>query len=125
MFAANSHRIRLATDEDADTLRRLAEHSSQPPLTGRVLIGQIDGVPAAALSLRDGRIVADAFRRTDHVVANLRVRAVARRALEATPALRQRLLAPPPAWYRAGSMPASGSMSHNAHAEHEPVLVAA
>ena len=36
MISANS--IRYATDEDAQTLERLAELDSQPPLSGPVLI---------------------------------------------------------------------------------------
>jgi hypothetical protein len=39
MFSANAYRIRFATADDADTLRRLAERGSQEPLVGRVLIG--------------------------------------------------------------------------------------
>lgn len=97
MISANAHQIRFATDEDGDALRRLAESDSQKPLDGRVLIGQIDGTPAAALSLQDGRSVADPFERTDHLVANLRMRAGAIRAYEVTPSLRERLLAALPA----------------------------
>ena len=51
MFAANTYEVRLATEDDADALRRLAELDSRTPLAGRVLIGQIAGSPAAALSL--------------------------------------------------------------------------
>jgi len=32
MFAANTYRIRLATDEETDALRGLAEENSQQPL---------------------------------------------------------------------------------------------
>jgi hypothetical protein len=97
MISANAHQIRFATDKDADWLKRLAETDSQQPLDGRVLIGQIDGTPAAALSLHDGRVIADPFERTDHLVANLRMRAGAIRAYEVTPSLRERLLAALPA----------------------------
>src|SRR5215207_11142576 len=51
MFAANAYRIRFATVEDAATLGRLAERYYQQRLLGRILIGEIDGTPAAALSL--------------------------------------------------------------------------
>ena len=64
MFAADTYVIRMTTDEDARALRRLGELDSQPPLAGRALIGEIDGTPAAALSLGDGRVTADPFRRT-------------------------------------------------------------
>ena len=53
MFPADAYVIRLATEHDADDLRRLAALDSARPLTGRVLIGEIDGVPAAARVARD------------------------------------------------------------------------
>jgi hypothetical protein len=93
MFAANTYNLRLATEDDADALRRLAELDSRPPLAGRVLIGEIGGSPAAALSLDDDRVIADPFRRTDHLVACLRIRAGAIRAHEATPSLSERMRA--------------------------------
>jgi hypothetical protein len=93
MIAANAYRIRFATGADADTLRLLAERESQQPLVGRVLIGQIDGTPAAALSLSEGRVIADPSRDTDRLLSTLRMRADAIHAFEATPSLRERLLA--------------------------------
>jgi hypothetical protein len=42
MIAANAQRIRFATAEEADTLRRRAERGSQQPLVGRVPIGQMN-----------------------------------------------------------------------------------
>jgi hypothetical protein len=95
MIAANS--IRFATEDDAHALRGLAELDSQRPLTGDVLIAQINGIPAAALSLRDGRAIADPFQRTDHLLANLRMRARATRAYDITPSVRERVLAALPA----------------------------
>ena len=93
MFAANTYKLRLATEDDADALRRLAELDSRAPLAGRVLIGEMAGSPAAALSLSDDRVIADPFRRTDHLVACMRIRAGAIRAYEATPSLSARLRA--------------------------------
>src|SRR5262245_27610888 len=95
MISANS--IRYATEHDTDSLTRLAELDSQTELAGRVLIAYHDGTPVAALSLDDGRVIADPFQRTDHQVANLRMRAGAIRAFEVTPSLRERLLAALPA----------------------------
>jgi hypothetical protein len=105
MFAANTYRIRLADTGDTDTLRRLAEQSSAAPLTGRVLIGEVDCVGVAALSLSDGRVVADASPHVDYLVANLRVRAATMWAYEATPSLNDRLLGGLPVWYRATAVP--------------------
>ena len=52
MFAANAYVIRHATGAD-----KLAELDSQRPLTGPALVGEIDGRPAAAISLTDGRVI--------------------------------------------------------------------
>jgi hypothetical protein len=92
MFAANSYTIRPATDEDAFMLRRWADREQQQPLAGSLLIGEIDGRPAAAISLLDGRTIADNFAGTGHLVANLRIRASSVWAYEATPSLRDRML---------------------------------
>jgi hypothetical protein len=93
MIAANAYRIRFATASDADTLNDLAAAGSQEPLVGRVLIGWLDGTPAAALSIDEGRTITDSSRPTDRVVAALRMRAGAIEAFETTPSLRERLLA--------------------------------
>jgi hypothetical protein len=93
MIAANAYRIRFATDADADTLKALAERNSQEELVGRVIIGHLDGIAAAAMSLHDGRVIGDSSRSTDRVVAALQMRAGAIHAFEATPSLRERLLA--------------------------------
>jgi hypothetical protein len=85
--------IRFATRHDSDSLRDLAELDSRKPLDGRVLVADLDGTTAAALSLDDGRVIADPFQRTDHLVANLRMRAGAIRAYEVTPSVRERVLA--------------------------------
>jgi hypothetical protein len=123
MFAANGYRIHIATDGDSDTLARLAAQSSQQPLAGRVLIGETWGGIRAALSLDDGRVLADPSPATDHLVANLRVRAVSILADEATPSLRERMLAGLPAWYQAVAIPVSSPASDAEDAEPEPVLV--
>jgi len=122
MFAANTYRIHLATDEDTDTLRALAERNSQQPLQGHVLIGEIDGA-GAALSLSDGRVIADSSPRAGHLVANLRVRAASIWTEQATPSLRERLLAGLPTWYRAVSIATSGSSPETGDVEQESMLI--
>jgi hypothetical protein len=124
MIAANAYRIRFATVEDADTLARLAERDSRQPLVGRILMGWINGTPAAALSLHDGHVIADSSPLTDRLVAALRVRAGAIRAYEAVPSLRERLLAALPA-ERGRPTVVSAPVSGDAHAEDEPVRLAA
>ena len=66
-------------------------HDSQRPLTGPALVGEIDGRPAAAISLTDGRLVADPFQHTAALVAHLRMRARALTEHERTPSVRERL----------------------------------
>ncbi|HEX6391472.1 MAG TPA: hypothetical protein VFZ89_18555 [Solirubrobacteraceae bacterium] len=67
--------VRSATDEDRDQVRTLAGLDSARPLSGPVLLGELDGACVAALSLNDGRVVADPFVRTTGVAALLRTRA--------------------------------------------------
>jgi hypothetical protein len=93
MYSTNAYVIREATAADEDALRRLAELAGQRPLTGRVLIGEVDGVPAAAASLSDARIVADPSRATTHLVPLVGMRARAQAAYERTPSLSERLSA--------------------------------
>jgi hypothetical protein len=93
MFPANAYTIRLATEDDADTLRRLAEFDSRPALRGRVLIAEADHVPVAALAIDDHRTVADPFQRTGMALALLRMRASALTSYERTPSLRERIRA--------------------------------
>jgi hypothetical protein len=100
MYAANSYVLRLATDADAETVRRLADLDSQAPLEGSILIGELNGEPVAALSLADDRAVADPFRPTAHLVATMRVRARGLKAVQEMPSLRDRLLAGLPLSYR-------------------------
>ena len=87
MFPANAYVIREADAADESAVTRLAELDSQRPLSGRVLIGEIDGVPAAAVSLADGRIVADPFQPSDRLAPLLSMRYRSLRAFEETPSL--------------------------------------
>jgi hypothetical protein len=92
MFRADAYVIRLATAQDAAALRRLAALDEARPLTGRVLIGELDGEPAAALSLKTNVAIADPFQRTEELRVYLRMRASALEAVEREPSLRERML---------------------------------
>jgi hypothetical protein len=92
MFPSNAYIIRAATEKDAAALRRLAALDSAKPLTGRVLIGEIAGQPAAALSLKTGATIADPFARTDQLRIHMRMRASALKAVDREPSLRERML---------------------------------
>jgi hypothetical protein len=93
MYPANVYLIREATNADEDALRRLAELDSQEPLRGRILIGEIEGAPAAAVSIADGRIVSDPSRATHLLVPLIGMRARAQRTFERMPSLPARLSA--------------------------------
>jgi hypothetical protein len=53
--------IRHATAGDRTRLRRLAQLDSAQPLEGDTLVGEVHGQLVAALSLADGRSIADPF----------------------------------------------------------------
>ena len=67
--------IRMASEADAEALRRLAELDSKRRLAGRVLVAEADGALRAATSLDDGRIVADPFVPSAGMAALLQTRA--------------------------------------------------
>jgi hypothetical protein len=93
MFPSNLHVIRVATPADEPALRELAGLDSQSALRGRILVGELAGVPAAAISLDDGRLIADPFKRTSSLAVHLRLRANATLAHEREPSLAARVRA--------------------------------
>ncbi len=64
--------IRPARPQDSADLARLAALDSATPLRGDVLLAETRGRPVAALSLVDGRAVADPFTPTAPALAALR-----------------------------------------------------
>lgn len=67
--------LRPAHPDEADVVRWLAQLDDAPMLSGEVLLAVVDGEAVAALSLQDGRVVANPFVRTEDAVALLRLRA--------------------------------------------------
>jgi hypothetical protein len=65
----------MARADDIDLLRRLADLDSASMLGGDILLALIDDQAVAALSLSDGRVVADPFVPTAEAVALLTLRA--------------------------------------------------
>jgi hypothetical protein len=67
--------LRLATSADGSALARLAdlEQTAQP--AEPVLLGEVMQRPVAALSLSDGRVVADPFTPTAELIELMRLRA--------------------------------------------------
>lgn len=66
--------LRLAHDDETAAVSRLADLDDAPALRGRVLVAFADGEAIAALSLADGRVVANPFVCTVDAVALLRLR---------------------------------------------------
>jgi hypothetical protein len=67
--------LRIAHDDETSTVRRLADLDDSPPLEGQTLLALVDGEAVAALSLFDGRVVANPFRPTADAVTLLGLRA--------------------------------------------------
>jgi hypothetical protein len=88
----NAVTIRRAFPEDAADLLRLARlDSATKPLTGPILVAERDDRLRAAISLDDGRVVADPFSPTADLVSLLRLRAA---ALLGRPSRRERVVGP-------------------------------
>jgi hypothetical protein len=69
--------VRFAHPDEARTLRRLAQLDDAPELAGEILVATIDAEIVAALSLDDGRVVANPFILTSDAVELLRRTATA------------------------------------------------
>jgi hypothetical protein len=67
--------LRFACFDDAPDLLRLAQLDSASPLRDPILVGEVSGRMVAALSLTDGRAIADPFVLSAGVVELLRARA--------------------------------------------------
>jgi hypothetical protein len=66
--------LRRARFADAPALHRLAALTDAAPLSGDVVVADVGGELRAAMSLADGRTIADPFRETAELVALLQVR---------------------------------------------------
>jgi hypothetical protein len=75
MTSPASLSLRHATSADAGAVAYLSELDEAERLTGSVLVAFDGDRAVAAMSLEDGRAVADPFTRTAHVVELLRLRA--------------------------------------------------
>lgn len=66
--------MHLARPDDSGLVRRLAALDDAAPLEGEILIAFVEGEAVAALSLGDGRVVANPFVATADAVSLLRLR---------------------------------------------------
>ena len=67
--------LRICGLDDEGDRRRLAALDSAAPLTGKVLAVEQQGELRAAIALEGGRVIADPFHRTAHLVELLETRA--------------------------------------------------
>lgn len=67
--------LRHAGDDEAGDLERLARLDSARPLVGEALVALVDGRLVAAISLADGRVIADPLAPTTEARALLHTRA--------------------------------------------------
>jgi hypothetical protein len=67
--------LRQAQPDESAVVSRLAALDDAPALSGPVLLAVVDGEAVAALSLDDGRVVANPFLHTEAAVGLLRLRA--------------------------------------------------
>lgn len=67
--------LRVAQSEDDYEVSRLAQLDDAPRPVGPVMLAVVDGEAVAALSLSDGRVVANPFVASENAVSLLRLRA--------------------------------------------------
>jgi hypothetical protein len=77
--------LRRGRPADAAEIATVAELDSARPLTGHTIVAEAGGRIVAAISLHDGRVVADPFAPTADVVEMLRLRTAGGRSAKARP----------------------------------------
>ena len=91
MFSA--YTVRSAGAADEPTLAWLAAIAAEPAVRRPALIADVDGMPAGAISLADGRVVADPSSRAAGIAAHLRLHRSGWRPLGGREAVRRQLRA--------------------------------
>lgn len=103
MLPSNAYDVKMHLDAGEPSLTRLAALDSARPIAAPALAAYAGGSAIAALSLRDGRTIADPFRLSGAPLNVLRLRAASLHAADAKPSLRERLLAALPMRRRAAA----------------------
>jgi hypothetical protein len=91
MFAANSHVIRDIRIDDVPELVRLGWDTEENWPSGQILIGEIDGVVAAALAIEENRSVLTTVSGAPFLLARMRARAAGIHAHRRTPSVADRI----------------------------------
>jgi hypothetical protein len=91
MFSATAYLIRDARVDDVPELVRLGWSTEETWPSGRILVGEIRGVVAAALAIDSSRAVAADVARAPQLLAHMRSRAAGIEAHRATPDVAERI----------------------------------
>jgi hypothetical protein len=91
MFPANSHVIRDIRIDDVPELVRLGWDTEEDWPGGQILIGEINGVVAAALAIDENRAVLTSVSGAPYLLARMRARAAGIHAYRRTPSVADRI----------------------------------
>jgi hypothetical protein len=91
MFSATGHVIRDVRVADVPDLVRLGWDSEEDWPQGKILVGEIDGVVAAALAVDENRSLLAALRGAPFLLAQIRARAAGVQIHRRTPAVADRI----------------------------------
>jgi hypothetical protein len=91
MFSATGHLIRDARVADVPELVRLGWDTEQDWPSGQILVGEIDGVVAAALAVDENRSLLASLSGAPYLLARMRARACGIQAGARTPSVADRI----------------------------------
>jgi hypothetical protein len=91
MFSATAHVIRDIRVDDVPELVRLGWATKEDWPAGHILIGELNGVVAAALAIDENRAVTAAVAGAPRLLAHMRARAAGIRAHARTPSVAERI----------------------------------
>jgi hypothetical protein len=91
MFSATAHVIRDIRVDDVPELVRLGWATREDWPTGHILIGELNGVVAAALAIDENRTLAADVDGAPFLLAHMRARAAGIKAHRRTPSVAERI----------------------------------
>src|SRR5687767_10854468 len=91
MYSANAFVIRDARVDDVPELVRLGWSTQEEWPSGQIIVGEIDGVVAAALAIDENRALTAAVARAPYLLAHMRARAAGILAHRRTPSVAERI----------------------------------
>lgn len=91
MYSANAYVIRDVRVDDVPELVRLGWTTSEEWPSGQILVGEIDGVVAAALAIEENRALTAAVAGAPYLLAHMRARAAGIQAYKRTPSVADRI----------------------------------